>query len=195
MSASPSLPWDPGEFRDPLHQLARGMLHGQQVNNDASDLVQETMVAAVRGLDQCRATEPSQRFAWLAAILSNLVCQRYRYDKAQKRAQDREINLDASAANLEAWLVADQTSPSEAARLDERATRLAQALERLPEEQRRAVALHGTVRERGDFEMGVHLRLDPAQFAALFQICYPLPQVSISHRSVFTFLPDDAANR
>ena len=48
---------------------------------------------------------------------------------------------DDSAARLEAWLAAEQSSPSQQAQRHERAVRLAEALARLPENQREAVVL------------------------------------------------------
>jgi RNA polymerase sigma-70 factor (ECF subfamily) len=57
------------------------------------------------------------------------------------REQPLEAALDDSASRLEAWLAAEQSSPSQQAQRHELAIRLAQALATLPENQREAVVL------------------------------------------------------
>jgi RNA polymerase sigma-70 factor (ECF subfamily) len=51
------------------------------------------------------------------------------------------VDLDQSASQLEQWLAAEQSSPSQQAQRHERAILLAQALTDLPENQREAVVL------------------------------------------------------
>jgi RNA polymerase sigma-70 factor (ECF subfamily) len=113
---------------------------------DASDVVQQAILQAHESRDQFRGRTEGEWLAWLRAILANaLVAASRRFD-AQARNPGRERSLEAElercASRLEGLLAADQTSPSEQAVRSEELLRLAQALARLPEDQRRVVELH-----------------------------------------------------
>jgi RNA polymerase sigma-70 factor (ECF subfamily) len=83
--------------------------------------------------------------AWLRQILARNLANAVRDLTRDKRDVTRERSiqaaLDDSAAHLEGWLVAEQSSPSQQAQRHERALLLAEALAGLPEAQREAVVL------------------------------------------------------
>jgi RNA polymerase sigma-70 factor (ECF subfamily) len=58
------------------------------------------------------------------------------------RERSLEVSLEASSARIDAWLIAQQSSPSQKAERHEQLTRLADALAKLPDAQREAVILH-----------------------------------------------------
>jgi RNA polymerase sigma-70 factor (ECF subfamily) len=113
---------------------------------DASDVVQQTMLEAHREQQQFRGRTKPERVAWLRQILAHNLADALRGFRRAKRdvARERSIEkaLDQSSARLEAWLAAEQSSPSQKAMRNERMLQLAEALEALPETQREAVELH-----------------------------------------------------
>jgi RNA polymerase sigma-70 factor (ECF subfamily) len=132
-------------FRHYLLLLARAQIapHLQGVL-DPSDLVQQTLLTAHQNWDQFRGETDAQRAAWLRAILARELADAAR--KVDRRGEHRRLSLEAaleeSSARLEGWLQSSSTSPSGQAVRQEQLLRLAEALARLPEDQRLAMELH-----------------------------------------------------
>jgi RNA polymerase sigma-70 factor (ECF subfamily) len=101
------------------------------------------MLKAHKNWDQCRGTTDEARAAWLRAILAHELADGAR--KSQRRGEARwqslEESLHGSSARLEEWLQSDSTSPSGRFERQEQLLRLAEALTRLPEDQRVALEM------------------------------------------------------
>jgi RNA polymerase sigma-70 factor, ECF subfamily len=134
------------QFRPYLLLLARMQLGRQfQGKLDASDVVQQALLEAHRQRHQFQGDSSRQRLAWLRRILAGTLTDALRALGRAKRDAARERSLEAaldqSAERLEAWVAAEQSSPSERADRNEQLTRLATALTALPEAQRTALVL------------------------------------------------------
>jgi RNA polymerase sigma-70 factor (ECF subfamily) len=83
--------------------------------------------------------------AWLRRLLACNLADAVRALGRAKRDAGREQSLEAalhtSSARLEAWLAAEQSSPSERAERNEAILRLVDALSQLPEANRQALVL------------------------------------------------------
>jgi RNA polymerase sigma-70 factor (ECF subfamily) len=132
-------------YRPYLRLLARLSLPpGLRGKLDPSDVVQQTMVEALRSLEA--GPRPVALPAWLRTILARQVARAVRGFAADRRDLGRERSLEAameeSSRCLGDWLAADDPSPGQRAERDERAVALARALEALPEAQGAAIVLH-----------------------------------------------------
>jgi RNA polymerase sigma-70 factor (ECF subfamily) len=104
---------------------------------DPSDVVQQTLLEAVRGWPQFRGGTKAELAAWLRQILAHVLLHEIRrYGGAQRRDTGREVSLEQALAEssrrLGAALEAPGSSPSERAGRHELELRLADALARLP---------------------------------------------------------------
>ncbi len=131
-------------WRDYLQALARVHLEpALRSKIDLSGVVQQSVLEAYRSRPSF--AQPAQELAWLRRILANNLADELRKLATGKRDLARERSLEAaleeSSARLDAWLAADQSSPSQQAERNEQGLRLAVALARLPEAQREALVL------------------------------------------------------
>jgi RNA polymerase sigma-70 factor (ECF subfamily) len=135
------------KYRDYLHLLARLELDPRfEGKLDLSGVVQQTLLEAHLGRGHFQGTTETQMAAWLRRILANNLTDEVRKLSAQVRDVVRERSLEAaleeSSSRLEAWLVAEQSSPSQQAVRQEHLRHMAAALAQLPADQQTAVTLH-----------------------------------------------------
>jgi RNA polymerase sigma-70 factor (ECF subfamily) len=160
-------------FRAYLHLLARMQLGPRlQGKLDPSDLVQQTLLQALEALDQFRGRSEAKLAAWLRQILARNLANAARDLGRAKRDVARELSLEAaleqSSARLEAWLAAEQPSPSQQAQRKEQVLRLAEALASLPKAQQEALTLH-YLQGWSLGDIGRHLGRSPAAVAGLIK--------------------------
>jgi RNA polymerase sigma-70 factor (ECF subfamily) len=112
---------------------------------DPSDLVQQALLQAHQVRERFQWQGLAEQAAYLRRVLANAMVDAVRQYTAGTRNVALERSLEASvadsAAQLDAWLAADHSSPEERASRNEQLLRLAGALNRLPADQRRAVEL------------------------------------------------------
>ncbi len=130
-----------------LKLLARVQMESRfRAKFDPSDIVQQTMLDAVRAWPQFRGTTEAELAAWLRQILAHTLAHEIRrYAGTQKRDLDREVPLDQqltqTTRRLGDILPAPGTSPSQVAVKHEQQVVLARALERLPDDYREVILL------------------------------------------------------
>jgi RNA polymerase sigma-70 factor (ECF subfamily) len=166
--------WTLERYAEYLRLLARLQIDGRlRAKLDADDVVQTALLKAHQNLHQFRGGSEAELIGWLRTILANALAAALRQYATEGRDLGRERSLEArleeSSARLENWLAADQTSPSQQVMRQEDTLRLAAALARLPDDQRRVVELHHlknrTVAEVAE-EVG---RTKPAVVGLLFR--------------------------
>jgi RNA polymerase sigma-70 factor, ECF subfamily len=142
--STPSSSLDLQRYRTYLLLLARS--HDKMGGDEASDLVQKTMLAAHAQRAEFRGESPAELAAWLKQILRREVIDAYRHRRRLKRDVHREVPLEAevdgSFSRMNGCLAAVESSPSQRVSREEEMVSLACAIAQLPEAQREAVVLH-----------------------------------------------------
>ena len=134
-------------FREYLKLLARLQLGARPTASvDPSDVAHRTLIDAFEKCVQSRGRTRAEQAAWLRTILSRNVADLVRaqghkkHDVPPETSLDRE--LDESSARLGSWLAVEQPTRYEHSQSHERAIMLADALARLPEDQREVLIRH-----------------------------------------------------
>ena len=129
-------------FRDYLRAVAVREI-GNEGNGklSVSDLVQEAIIDACDGIEQCRATGEEEFKAWLRKILVNDISNRYRYLRRKKRDIGKEISSDVDLTPPQDW-----NSPILEALRKEEQRELAKAIEKLSSEHQLVIRRWGNVR-------------------------------------------------
>ena len=135
-SANPKDSWELDHFRDYLRLLARLQIDTRLRSKlDASDIAQQALLQAHENREQFRGQSEAELAGWLRTILANTLAaaaRRYATDARDlRRERSLEDGLAESAARLENWLAAEQSSPSERVMRIEELVRLASALNQL----------------------------------------------------------------
>jgi RNA polymerase sigma-70 factor (ECF subfamily) len=127
------------QYREYLRLLARLHLGPRlQSKMDVSDLVQETLLKAHQYHDRIRSLSEGERRAYLRRILATTVA-----DALRRAGNEGTIGqaLEQSSTRLEAWLMAEDSTPSRKVMREELLQRLAEGLAQLSEDERTALEL------------------------------------------------------
>jgi RNA polymerase sigma-70 factor (ECF subfamily) len=130
------------QYRDYLRLLADLQLGPQGRGGiDPSDIVQQTLLKAHAQREQFRGTTHGELAAWLRSILAHQLADEARRLGRRSEGRSLEADLEASSQRLESWLATEESSPVQRALHNERLLHLAEALARLPDDQRVALEL------------------------------------------------------
>ncbi|MCA9185621.1 MAG: sigma-70 family RNA polymerase sigma factor [Pirellulaceae bacterium] len=136
-----------GEYRDWLRSCVVQVSRRYQAKFDASDIVQETLTEAHAKIDSFRGSTQAELAGWLRTMLTRNVLDSIRRLRARKRDVANEVRLRVMSTQSlrgrpQAQFSADTATPSRRLLNNEDLWRLREAIDRLPEAQRQAVALH-----------------------------------------------------
>jgi RNA polymerase sigma-70 factor (ECF subfamily) len=130
-------------FRPFLLMLARSQQ--SLAREEASDIVQKTLMQAHTQQQQFRGTTVSEYTAWLKQILRRQLIDTYRQQRRLKRDIRQQVPLeggvDDSFGRAQDF-AATQSTPSQHVSRDEELVLMAEALAKLPDAQREALTLH-----------------------------------------------------
>jgi RNA polymerase sigma-70 factor, ECF subfamily len=132
-------------YRPVLRLIAEQMVGpGLRRREDASDIVQRTVVEAYEAFRQFSGQSEPEFSAWLKQILRRNVSNLVRDNRAAKRDVRREQYFDVGDGSVSVtWLqpIGRETPPSQHVIRAESALNLARAIDELPEAQRTAVRM------------------------------------------------------
>lgn len=134
-------------FEPWLRLLARVQVESRfAAKFDASDVVQQTLLEAVKAFPQFRGSTEAELTAWLRQILAHALAHEIRrYHGTAKRDITQEVSLEAelaqSSQRLGALLAESGPSPSQQAARRELDVLLADVLSRLPNDYREVLIL------------------------------------------------------
>jgi RNA polymerase sigma-70 factor (ECF subfamily) len=132
-------------YRPVLKLIAEQMVGpGLQRREDASDIVQRTVLEAFAAIEQFQGMSEAEFSGWIKQILRRNVTNLVRDNRAAKRDVRREQYLDATDGSVSVtWKqpAGRGTTPSQRLIRAEVALNLAQALDELPEQQAIAVRM------------------------------------------------------
>ncbi len=104
---------------------------------ESRDILQASLLKSFQRIDQLEQSDARSLMAWLARIAENEVKDRVDYHRRQRRDARQEVPLDERDGDL----VRRVRSSLSQVIFDERARRLEQALESLPEQHREVIVL------------------------------------------------------
>lgn len=137
-----------GDLRPYLRSVAAAILRGRlQGKVDASDVVQQGLVASVERFEQFRGETRAEWQQWLVAIVRNEARNLLRYWHQDKRLVAKELPVMGSRADTKdserpgARLPALVPTPSRQVAARQEASHLLEALDRLPPDQREILYL------------------------------------------------------
>ena len=137
---------DLGRFRPYLQFLARVSWDRRlQSKLEPSDLVQQTLLLAQKGFEQFQGENDEALAAWLRQILANVITEQQRYFGRDKRLAARERSMGdvlSESSRRIAGFQSQAPSPSENIEFNERALRIAAAMEGLSKDQLEVLILH-----------------------------------------------------
>ena len=138
------------QYRSYLRLMAQTQIdHALAVRVDASDVVQETFLEAVRDLRRFQGETEAEVLAWLRKMLCRNIVDQIRKHGAQRRDWHRDASLESmveqSSVAIHEALGRKIETPSENVMQQERANRLAQALDKLKPEYREIIVLRNVM--------------------------------------------------
>lgn len=126
-------------LREYLLLVASGQMQGGlQAKFGASDIVQNSLLDAQRGIDEFNGTTEAEMRAWLKQIvIHNFIDEQRRYTDTQSRNLERERSLETMGSAP--VLGSSDDTGSKAMRVSEERQRLSNALQRLSPRQQRVI--------------------------------------------------------